>query len=186
MKKIIALLISALLIISLSACAEEKMEEQETHNHEVYTEDPERITGMIYGVFGEDEDKNLSTEFSAHGGVVTVERIAAGLTGWTGLKFRVSVTTDEENKKITVDWMEESSLYTGAMPDPQREAFTFEDETAVRIFMLNSLCRSILNNLGEYDVYYTLCGEDISSLGLDSITSETPFNKTQSEIVYVK
>ena len=185
MKKYIAVLLAALLLISLSACAEEKNEEP-TDKHEIHTEDPERITGMIYGVFSDDYSKNLSTEFSAHGGVVTVERIAAGLTGWTGLKFRVSVVTDEENKKITVDWLDESSLYTGAMPDPQHEEFVFKDETEIRVFMLNSLCQSIMNNLGDYDVYYTLCGEDISSLGLDSITSETPFNKTESEIVYVK
>lgn len=186
MKKIIAILLSALILISLSACAEEKTEEQTTDKTEVHTEHPDRITGMIYGVFSDDYTKNLSTEFSANGGVVTVERIAAGLTGWTGLKFRVSVVTDEENKKITVDWLEESSLYTGAMPDPQHEEFVFKDETEIRVFMLNSLCQSIMNNLGDYDIYYTLCGEDISSLGLASITSETPFNKTQSEIVYVK
>ena len=185
MKKYIAVLLAALLLISLSACAEEKNEEQ-TDKHEIHTEDPERITGMIYGVFSDDYSKNLSTEFSAHGGVVTVERIAAGLTGWTGLKFRVSVVTDEENKKITVDWLDESSLYSGTMPDPQHEEFVFKDETEIRVFMLNSLCQSIMNNLGDYDVYYTLCGEDISSLGLDSITSETPFNKTESDIVYVK
>ncbi len=186
MKKIIAVLISALLILSLSACADKNKEEPTTNKNETVTEDPDRITGMIYGVFSDDYTKNLSTEFSAHGGVITVERIAAGLTGWTGLKFRVSVTTDEENKKITVDWMEESSLYTGNMPDPQREEFVFEDETAVRVFMLNSLCQSIINNLGNYNIYYTICGEDISTLGLDSITSETAFNKTESPLVYVK
>lgn len=186
MKKLIAILISALLVISLSACAAKTQEEDHTHNQEVSTEDPERITGMIYGIFGEDDAKNLSTEFSAHGGEVTVERIAAGLSGWTGLKFRVTVTTDEENKKITVDWMEESSMKTGAMPEPQRDQFIFKDETEIRVFMLNSLCQSILNNLGEYDIYYTVCGEDISTLGLDSITSETAFNKTESPVVYVK
>ena len=186
MKKFISLLVSAILILSLSACANQNKEEVTTNSNEAVTEDPDRITGMIYGIFGKDDSKNLSTEFSAHGGVVTVERIAAGLSGWTGLKFRVTVTTDEENKKITVDWMEESSIKTGAMPDPQREEFIFKDETEIRVFMLNSLCQSILNNLGDYDVYFTVCGEDISTLGLDSITSETAFNKTESSLVYVK
>lgn len=187
LKKIIATALLFMLLFASGACAETKTEEQPSDAAQHTTMDDEnKIKGIIYGVFSADDTETLSTEFSCNGGVITVERIAAGLSGWTGLKFRVSVTTDEENKKITVDWLDESSLAQGTMPETPHEEFTFANADEVRIFMFNSLCRSIRENLGDYDVYYTLAGEDISALALDGITSETAFNKTESDIVYVK
>lgn len=186
MKKIFAFVFAVVIIFTLGACAETTTEDLTEKAQETITEDPDKITGVIYAVLSGNENDTLSTEFSCNGGVITVERIAAGLSGWTGLKFRVSVTQDEENKKITVDWLDESSLAEGAIPETTRDEFSFESADEVRIFMLNSLCCSIRENLGDYDVYYTIAGEDISTLGLASITSETAFNKTESSIVYVK
>lgn len=184
MKKIISVLLAVLLLFSFAACAKEEVAEETTEAAE--TTDSEKITGMIYGVFDNDANNILSTEFSCNGGDITVERIAAGLSGWTGLKFRVKVTTDEENKKITINWLPESSLMTGEIPETQREEFTFADADAMRVFMLNSLCYSVRASLGEYDIYFTADGADISTLALEGLSSETAFNKTESSIVFVK
>ena len=184
MKKIISVILVLILALTLGACGDKN--KTDAHNHDAQQEE-NKITGMIYGVTGTDENSIVSTEFTANGGVVTPERISAGLSGWTGLKFRVSVQTDEATKKIRVDWLPESSLNESKIPETLRDNFSFASVKDLHVFMLNSYCYSIRANLGDsYDVFYTLNGEDISNLGIEGLSSDIAFNKTESEYVYVK
>ncbi len=185
MKKIISVILVLMLALTLGACGDKN--NTDAHNHDSHQEDDNKITGMIYGVSSADKKSIVSTEFTANGGVVTPERISAGLSGWTGLKFRVSVQTDETAKTVKIDWLPESSLNETAIPDTLRDNFSFASVKELHAFMLNSLCYSIQANLGDdYDIFYTLGGEDISKLGIEGLSSDTAFNKTESEYVYVK
>lgn len=186
MKKFISVFLVLILALTLGACGDK--EKPEAHNHnDTEQEDPNKITGMIYGVTSADKDSIVSTEFTANGGVVTPERISAGLSGWTGLKFRVKVDTDEATKTIRIDWLPESSINESTIPDTLRDTFSFATIKDLKVFMLNSFCYSIQANLGEdYDIFYKVNGEDISTLGIEGLSSDTAFNKTDSEFVYVK
>ena len=187
LKKIIAILMAAAIIFTLCACSKTETNEEPTSDADaVMQQEEEKITGMIFGLVNAEPESMLSTEFSCNGGVITPERIAAGLSGWTGLKFRISVETDDTNKAITINWLPESSINETQVPDTDRVDFTFDSVEQMQIFMLNSLCYSVMTNLDGYDIYYTLNGEDISTLGLEGISSETAFNKTESNIVFVK
>ncbi len=186
MKKIISIMLVLIIMLTFGACGDK--DKPDTHNHnDTEQEDPNKVTGMIYGVSSADESEIVSTEFSCNGGVITPERISAGLSGWTGLKFRVNADTDEAAKTIRIDWLPESSLNENAIPDTLRDNFSFSTIEELRVFMLNSLCYSIQANLGEgYDIFYTLNGEDISTLGIEGLSSDIAFNKTDSEFVFVK
>ncbi len=185
MKKIISVILVLMLAFTLGACGDKN--KTDAHKHDSQQTEDNKITGMIYAVTGTDEDSIVSTQFTANGGVVTPERISAGLSGWTGLKFRVNVQTDEAAKTIRIDWLPESSLNETTIPDTLRDNFSFASVKDLHVFMLNSFCYSIHANLGDsYDVFYTLDGEDISKLGIEGLSSDTAFNKTESEYVFVK
>ena len=166
MKKSAAILISLFLLLALCACGshtadEENSTEPERNPQSMQHETPtgEKISGMLYAVRGQDDI--LTNEFSFYGGTVTPERIAAGFTGWTGIKFRITSVTDEENKTVTVNWLSDSSFAENKLPENQREQFSFDDAEAMRVFMINSMRRSIRENMGEYDVIFTVNGEAI-------------------------
>ena len=176
MRRFIAFFIAILMIVSLCAC--EKTEElpETTHHEHQSTEEtlPEgKVAGQIYAVFGNESD--CATEFVCNE-KVTPSRICAGLTGWTGLKFRTSVTVDEENKIITVEWLEDSSFFSGTAPETQKEPFIFENAETLRMFMLNSLVKSITANLGEYEIFFSVTGKDSSEFGLNGVSADTPFS----------
>lgn len=188
MKKRIAALLAFVLIMSLCACNRTPTNE-EISTEEIPTateagtaakyETPsgEKLSGMLYVVWNDGEQ--ASNVFSFYGGTVTPERIAAGLTGWTGLKFRISCETDETAKEIHINWLPESSFATGQIPDGMREEFTFTDAGTMRWFMLNSLTVSILNHSGDYAIYYTVDGKDIAELGLSaSLSSDKAYTET--------
>ncbi len=161
MKKILTLIISIILSVTIvfafSACSDSAVEEETTEGEldatqsEESTEESERITGLLYAVF-EDAD-TATTEFSFNGGDFTPERIAAGFSGWTGLKFRISAETDTDNMTITIEWLDESSYVTGELSDAN-DSFTFEDVAVMRTFMTESLVKTIHENMGDYEVTF--------------------------------
>ena len=135
----------------------------------------EKKEGLLYAV-SSDGSEDKTTVFSFMGGDYTPERIAAGFSGWTGLKFRISSETDEENKKISITWLEESSFYAGNPDNGDNPNFSFSDSKEMRTFMLNSLYKTIIENMGDYEVYYSLENGDINNLGLDAeFSSSQPF-----------
>ena len=191
MKKSIAILLAVLMLIGLCACGKKATDEEastsEVGQSELSHETPseEKITGILC-VVRENGDQ-VSHDFSFYGGTATPERIAAGLTGWTGLKFRVSSEIDETAKTIHIDWLGDSSFATGQIPDKMRDEFTFSDTETMRWFMLNSMTASLLKNLGDYAVYYTVDGEDIHTIGLsDALSSEKAYTETDDAHILIK
>ncbi len=180
MKKLALILTAAALAFSLCACEKTTAEEESTEEqHSIQTEvtettTSETITGSLYAVL-EDGTTLGPQEFSCSGGTVTPERIAAGLTGWTGINFSITSEIDEKNKAITINWKESSAMTTGIIPEEQNEQFTFTDVATMRVFMIESLCESIQYNMGDYAITFTVNGEDIGSLGLSGISSATVY-----------
>ena len=128
---------------------------------------PEMITGTLYAVFSEDEVREL--DFGYEKGTCTPEKIAAALSEWTGLDFNITAELDAQYNTVTIDWSTDSAMATGQPPEVQKDNFHFYDEEQLRFFMLNSLCRTIRENMGKLDVFYSLegNGDNMNDLGLD-------------------
>lgn len=178
MKKIISLLLAFCFIFIFCSCQKAK---DDTTTEPAFSEsdsknDNEKKEGLLYAVMsGGQEDK--TTVFSFTGGDYTPERIAAGFSGWTGLKFRITSETDEANKKISITWLEDSSFFTGSPDNGDNPNFKFNDSKEMRTFMLNSLYKTIQENMGDYDVFYSLESGDINTLGLNAdFSSSVPFS----------
>lgn len=213
MRKFICIITAALLLLSLCACGHndsdhesvpyptdstkpDAVSDDSTGAVETKTTDVndiieyeapsgEKVTKKLYAVLDENEIK--TNDFSFIGGSVTPERIAAGLAGWTGLSFRITAETDKAAKRITVNFLPDSTFVKGEIPDKLTTGFAFDDIKTVQIFMMNSICKTIRENMGGYDVFFTANGEDIATLDIaKGLNSETAFNKTQSDAVKVK
>lgn len=196
MKKQLAILLAILLLTGLCACSrtptnEESSTEDNPTAESAGTVTPhetpsgEKLSGMLRVIWANGEQS--SNTFSFYGGTVTPERIAAGLSGWTGLRFRISCETDEAAGTIRINWLPDSSFATGQIPDGLREEFTFTDAETMRWFMLNSLTGSILENLGDYAVYYTVDGKDIAETGLSaSLSSDKAYTETDDSHILLK
>lgn len=153
MKKFALLLLSALLIISLTACSKTPAEEGTTEEQTVQmpeTTTSGEIRGLLYAVI---EGKDTRTnEFMCTGGTLTPERIAAGFTGWTGINFGITSVTDEATKTITITWKSTSAMVT--KNTSANEGFEFASYDEMKAFMQNSLTETIVKNMGEYTVVY--------------------------------
>ncbi len=106
------------------------------------------------------EEMGLITPYDA----VVVEldpfELADALSALTGLSFELDGWTNG-GSYVSVDWSAESSLFVGP-PDPQNEDFFFFDIDTLRWFMLDSLRRTLIENLDLEEVYYTMNdGEDL-------------------------
>lgn len=152
MKKFALILLSALIIISLTACSKTVADEETTQEQPQTTETTttEEIRGTLYAVIdGKDAKTN---EFMCTGGTITPERIAAGFTGWTGINFGITSVTDEENKTITITWKDTSSAVTKDLT--ANDGFVFDSHEEMQTFMENSLAKSIVMNMGDYTVIF--------------------------------
>ena len=153
MKKFTLLLLSALLILSFSACSKTPDEESTTEESTVQTPETttsNEIRGLLYAVI---EGKDTRTnEFMCTGGTLTPERIAAGFTGWTGINFGITSVTDEATKTITITWKATSAMVT--KNTTANEGFEFASYEELKTFMQNSLTETIVKNMGEYTVVY--------------------------------
>ncbi|MCD7774187.1 MAG: hypothetical protein LUG85_02060 [Clostridiales bacterium] len=177
MKKITALIITLLLALGLCACTSSDGDEESTAESASETvsavssdSDSEKVTGTLYGVMASETRTN---EFSFYGGTYTPERIAAGMTGWSGLKFRITAETDTDGKTVKIDWSEESAFYTGDYSEAN-SGFTFESAEELRTFMMDSMTKTIQENMGDYSVYFTVNGEDIGTV-MDGLSSENAY-----------
>lgn len=150
MKKFTLILISALLTFSLCACAQ-TAEEETTEEPVQETTTLETITGVLYAIL-QDGTTAGPKEFYCSGGTITPERIAAGLTGWTGINFALTSETDESTKTITIKWKETSAMVTGDLT--ANEDFKFDSVDEMKTFMTNSLTESIVKNMGDYTVEF--------------------------------
>ena len=89
-------------------------------------------------------------------GELTAEKLAEGLSEWTGLDF--FVTDSDAPDGITVDWEKSSTLIARLDDREQKEDFHFYDAESLRWFMMDSLRMTLVNNIGVENVYYTMDG----------------------------
>lgn len=153
MKKFALILLSAIILLSLTACdntvVQEETTEEQTQTAEITT--TEEIRGLLYAVI--DGADTRTNEFMCVGGTVTPERIAAGFTGWTGINFGVTSVTDEQAKTITITWKDTSAAVTKDLT--ANEGFVFTDYETMKTFMENSLKETIVKNMGDYTIEFT-------------------------------
>ncbi len=92
-------------------------------------------------------------------GELTAELLVEGLSALTGLDFFVTIEPMEGG--LLVDWAADSTLIANLDDREQSEHFFFYDSDAMRWFMLDSLWRTLRENIGA-DVYYRMNGgEDL-------------------------
>ncbi|MDR1001661.1 MAG: hypothetical protein LBL82_00085 [Oscillospiraceae bacterium] len=175
MKRIITLFLAVLLLFSLVSCGGDTeggssapdVASNSATPDEPTPADPDdvsMINGTLYAVVAEDEVP--TRDFGYEEGKLTPERVAEALSAWTGLNFSITSEFDAEYGTYIITWKSDSSLATGQPPMEQNEEFTFYDAVTLRFFMLNSLCRTIRENIGEYDIYYAVEGGDLNEMEL--------------------
>ena len=178
MKKAISILLIFTFIFTLCACkkttGEETTTEAEAASETVSVEATEpTITDTLYVVLKHDANNVTTNAFSFQGGQVTPSRIAAGLTCFTCWNFRVNSQIDEDNNAIKIDFLSESSFVTGE-PHPQLEArFPMENDTELKIFMMDSIAKTIMETMGDYDIFFTAEGNAIEDL--EGVSSDKPY-----------
>ncbi|MDR3202567.1 MAG: hypothetical protein LBT54_05485 [Bifidobacteriaceae bacterium] len=104
-----------------------------------------------------------------YSGELTTEVLAAGLTDLTGLAFAVTASTFEDGS-LVVDWASDSTLIAGLGAGQPKAGFEFSDAAGMRWFMLDSLWRTAMAQLGVDQVYYTMDGgQELSVPGLEPV-----------------
>ncbi len=165
LKKILLIFSVLLLLFSFCSCKKtdddvsNQTTEAPSENSEVKSEEAAAapvITGKLYAVVNEEI---LTNNFSFSGGAATPERIAAGLSGWSGLKLGITSETDETTKTITISFKPDSSVATDNYKGNGR--FTFNSADEMKQFVKDSLKESIKQNIGEYELIFMLNGEQI-------------------------
>ena len=96
---------------------------------------------------------DLISEPMEYTGELTAEKLAKGLSEWTGLDF--FVTDSDAPDGISVDWAENSTLIAGFDDRAQKDDFHFYDAESLRWFMMDSLLYTLNTNLSPENVYYT-------------------------------
>jgi hypothetical protein len=102
------------------------------------------------------EFKDHSYQYS---GLPSGEALAEGLSELTGLNFSITVISCN-NDGILVSWNDDSSLIAGIGDMEQKEEFFCYDVDSTRWFMMDSLWKTLTENLGVENVYYTMNGDN--------------------------
>jgi len=152
MKKLLAILLTAMLLLGLAACKDD-----------TYTDEDNKEMILVVQFVGEDETKEYP---SLYVGELTVEAIAMGLSELTGLRFDVT-TLRNDGGSLTVDWSYDSTLFTGPSEEQNEGDFPFGNYDSLVWFMLDSLDLSVKRNLPDIkDIYYTVDGGNALVLDL--------------------
>ncbi len=159
-KALLFLALCLMLLLSLIGCSsQEKTPEKFTaapQNSPAPTV-AEKKTATLYTNM---ETGNESAEWKEHkfeySGELTAKVLADGLTQLTGLDFFIDTT--EKPDGITVDWAKNSTLISNLDDRVQKDEFHFFDSESMRWFMMDSLWRTITENLKAENVYFTTDG----------------------------
>lgn len=112
-----------------------------------------------------------------------IEDLADALSEWTGLDFSL-IGAHIEGNNAYVDWSVNSTLVHGLDGREQKEDFYFFDAVSLNWFMMDSLSRTIKENLPVETVYYSMEGgdelvfpnpEDMAAQGLPSLPTDQPY-----------
>lgn len=111
-------------------------------------------TDILYAVFGDEDVREYPIEYS--GAKKTAEELARELSDLTGMDF--TITASKTDDGLIVDWAADSTLIAGRDDREQKEDFRFYDYDSMSWFMMDSLWRTLTENLGVENVYYTMDG----------------------------
>lgn len=171
MKKLSIFITLALLICLLSACSSEshsddtesskpaEQSQTETDNtpsaeENTQTDEESTQTDILYAVFSAEDVREYPIEYT--GAKKTAEELADELSKLIGLDFKI--TAGKTDNGLIVDWAADSTLIAGLDNREQKQEFYFFDNVTLSWFMMDSLCRTLTENLGVENIYYTMNG----------------------------
>ena len=111
-------------------------------------------TDILYAVFGDEDVREYPIEYS--GAKKTAEELARELSALTGMDF--TITASKTDDGLIVDWAADSTLVAGLDDREQKEEFFFFDYDSQCWFMMDSLWRTLTENLNAENIYYTMDG----------------------------
>ena len=156
MKKLSAFLALAMLICLLAACGSTQ-------------------TDTLYAVFDAQTVKEYPIEYTGEKNNAVL--LSNELSELTGLDF--TIRSHEIDGMLIIDWDLESTLLSGLDSREQKEDFFFYDYDTMGWFMMDSLWRTLTENLDVENIYYTMDGGKTLTLDKMSpavtIPSDTPY-----------
>ena len=185
MKKLSLFLTLVVLICQLASCGKSPSDETESSkpseqpqstSESTQTEEDNTQTDILYAVFYADEVKEYPIEYT--GAQKTAEELAQSLSELTGLDFTITASQTEDG--WIVDWAADSTLVAGLDDREQKEEFFFFDYDSQCWFMMDSLWRTLTENLDAENIYYTMDGgqelvlENLSS-SINTFPSDVPY-----------
>ncbi|MGN1412447.1 MAG: hypothetical protein ACI4WH_08100 [Oscillospiraceae bacterium] len=133
-------------------------------------------TDVLYAVFSDDNVKEYPLEYT--GDKKTPEELADELSELVGLDF--IITASKTNDGLIVDWSANSTLVAGLDNREQKKEFFFFDQDSLCWFMMDSLWRTLTENLDTENIYYTMNG------GKELVFKELyPINEIPSDTPYM-
>lgn len=177
MKKLSIFLTLAMLICLLAACgsaspSDAPVSSKPAESSQSAAESTQ--TDVLYAVFSAEDVKEYPIEYT--GAQKTAEELANELSELTGLDF--IITASQADDGWIVDWVADSTLFVGL--DEQKDEFLFFDQDSLSWFMMNSLWRTLTENLDAENIYYTMDG------GQELVFEELyPVNEFPSDIPYM-
>ena len=157
MKKRSIFLTLAILICLLSACGRASSSGDSASSKQakpLQSEEESTQTDILYAVFSAEDVKEYPIEYT--GNKKTAEELAGELTGLTGLDFFITASKTDDG--WIVDWAADSTLIAGLDDREQKEEFHFFDQDSLCWFKMESLRRTLTENLNAENIYYTMDG----------------------------
>lgn len=190
MKKLRLILTLSMSICMLAACnnetpsnektssetsSSETNSDESTPSKEEESSQKSTHTDVLYAVFSADNVKEYPIEYT--GDKKNAEELSDELSELVGLDF--TITTSKTDEGLIVDWAADSTLIAGLDGREQKKDFYFFDNVSLSWFMMDSLCRTLTENLHVENIYYTMDGGkelEINELyPVNKIPSDTPY-----------
>ena len=157
MKKLSIFLILAMFICLLVACGSASpsdVTDSSESTEPLQSEAESTQTNILYAVFSAEDVEEYPIEYT--GAKKTAEELADELSELTGLDF--IITAGKADDGWIVDWAADSTLVTGLDDREQKEEFFFFDQDSLCWLMMDSLWRTLTENLNAENIYYTMDG----------------------------
>ncbi len=158
MKKLCILLTLAMLICLFAACGSTSSPDAPTSSKPAEssqnTAESSSQTDILYAVFSAEDVKEYPIKYT--GAKKNAEELAHELSKLTGLDFTITASQTEDG--WIVDWSADSTLIAGLDDREQKKEFHFFDADSLNWFMMDSLWRTLTENLDTETVYYTMDG----------------------------
>lgn len=186
MRNMRVFLTAALLICLLAACgdtsgAPDAAESSQSAPESSQSAEESTQAAILYAVFNAEGIKEYPIEYT--GTQITPEGLADELSERTGLDF--FVTASEAEDGLIVDWAADSTLIAGLDDREQKEEFHFFDADSLRWFMMDSLWRTLTENLDAENIYYTMDGGQELDFQKLSVEELHPVSLFPSDIPYM-